>query len=97
MQTRVFLGFFLDTFECKSKKIFKVLLEKEAHLSDEENVNKKMSKESLLKFYQLLDELRQDKTSLNADIHFQEFRRKIYLQREELKLKINKIALTIID
>jgi hypothetical protein len=32
--------FFLDTLEYKSKKIFKVLLEKEAHLSDEEIVFK---------------------------------------------------------
>ena len=32
--------FFLDTLECKSNKIFKVLLEKEGHLSDGEIVIK---------------------------------------------------------
>jgi len=96
MQTK---QFFLDTLECKSNKIFKVLLEKEAHLSDVEMLSKATSKESLVEFYQLLDVLRQDKTSLNADIHnhFQEIRRKIDVQREELKEKIDKVALTMID
>ena len=69
--------FFLDTLDYKLNKIVKVLLEKEAHLSEEEVVSKATSKESLVEFYQLLDVLRQDKASLNADIqnHFQEIRR----------------------
>jgi hypothetical protein len=96
MQARVFP---IDTLEYKSNKIVKVLLEKEAHLCDEEIVIEKASKDSLVEFYQLLDELRQDKTSLNVDIHdhFQEIRRNIDLQREELKEKIDKVALTMID
>ena len=54
---------------------------------------------SIKKFFEFYDEFIQNKTQLESDVfeHFQEMRFKVDEQREELKKKIDDIALAMID
>ena len=55
--------------------------------------------ESIQKFFESYDEFIQNKSKLESDVfdHFQEIRFKIDEQREELKKRIDDIALAMID
>ena len=88
-----------DNIEFKTNKIAKALLEKDAHLSNEEKILKKSLNDSLAEFYSILDEFKESKLGLSLNIfnHFAEIRRKIDVQREELKQKIDLISLAMID
>ena len=91
--------FNLDKIEFKTNKIAKALSEKDAHLSNEEKVLKKSLTDSLVEFYSILDEFKESKLSLSVNIfnHFAEIRRKIDVQREELKQKVDNISMAMID
>jgi hypothetical protein len=91
--------FNLSEHEFKINKTLKSLLEKEIFLSDEEKNLKKSLKDSIESFFATFDDLELSKNvTLNESYnHFQEIRRKIDLQREELIDKIDKFALAMID
>ena len=75
------------------------ILAKELHLSEEEKTIKNSIHEMIKKLEQLQYELKQKHTDLdrlNFD-HFSEIRRKIDIQREELKAKIDEIGLKMIE
>ena len=80
-------------------KVIKSLIDKEMFLSENEKVLKKSIETSLNDFYNLYAEFMKFKSSLDLTCfnHFQEIRRKIDLQREELKQQIDKIALSMIE
>ena len=75
------------------------ILTKELHLSDEEKSIKHNIEKLIQQLKQLEDDLKQRHSDLLQDSfdHFAEVRRKIDLHREELKDKIDKIALKMID
>ena len=75
------------------------ILEKGLHLSDEEIALKNSIEDAIRQLEQLQNEAKSkhiDFESISYD-HFSEIRRKIDLQREELKAKIDTIALKMID
>ena len=80
-------------------KMVSNILEKDLHLSDEE----KILKYAIQTLIQQLDRLQSDLKQKHADLkqisfdHFSEVRRQIDLQREDLKRKIDDIALKMID
>ena len=75
------------------------LLDNQVYLSDEEVSLKKKIEESIKFFYEMYDEFILSKTKLDLDCHehFQEVRRQIDLHRENLKAKIDEIALDMIE
>jgi len=83
----------------RENKLAKSLIEKEVYLDAEESSLKKSLKESIETFFILCEQFQQTKDSFELDFHnhFQEVRRKIDLQREELKEKIDKVALQMIE
>ena len=83
----------------RENKLAKSLIEKEVYLDAEESSLKKSLKESIETFFTLCEQFQQTKDSFELDFHnhFQEVRRKIDLQREELKDKIDKVALQMIE
>ena len=85
--------------EFKINKSLISLLESEAFLSDEELNLKTSLEEGHKKFFLLQEQLESTKNGLEVESHshFQEIRRKIDLQREELKDQIDKISLEMID
>ena len=60
---------------------------------------KRELEESLRQFFEFYDEFTQNRTQLDSDVfdHFQELRFKIDQHREELKKRIDDIALAMID
>jgi len=74
-------------------------IESQSYLSEEESSLKKELEESIRKFFEYYDEFAQNKTKLDMDVfeHFQEIRFKIDQHREELKKRIDEIALAMID
>ena len=80
-------------------KLLKSLIDKEMYLSENEKILKNAIEISLQDFYALVGEF--EKLKLNLDSacfsHFQEIRRKIDLQREELKQQKDNIALNMIE
>jgi hypothetical protein len=91
--------FALDENEFKPNEIVQNLIEKEMHLTKAEKAIKKLCEESLDEGIRLNDEHEDNKSvlMLKSFEHFQEIRRKIDLQREELKNEIDKIALAMIE
>jgi len=85
--------------EFKSNEVLTQLIESQSHLSEEEISLKQELEESIQKFFQFYDEFIQNKTNLDMDVfnHFQEMRFQIDEHREELKKKIDDIALEMID
>jgi hypothetical protein len=91
--------FDLDDNDFKPNEIVQNLIEKEMHLTEAEKAIKKISQTSLNEGLRLNDEHEDNKRILTLKCfeHFQEIRRKIDLQREELKNEIDKVALAMID
>ena len=91
----------LENVTFKSNKLVNDLIEKEVYMSDEA----KELKHSLSKSFSLIhglnekfsDESQRGGLVLKVFNHFQDIKRKIDLQREELKEKIDQIALGMID
>jgi hypothetical protein len=83
----------------KSNESLKKLLESHSYLSDEEMSFKQKLEESIHKFFEFYDEFQQNRTKLDMDIfeHFHEMRFRIDEHREELKKRIDEIALAMID
>ena len=83
----------------RPSKAMQKLIENERYLSDEEKSIKRQFEQSLRDFLNLNEQLQDVKNSFDLDCHnhFQEIRRKIDVQREELKDKIDKIALAMIE
>jgi hypothetical protein len=89
----------LNESEFKSNRIVQNLLAKEIYLSGGEKKLKKSLETRLKLFYNLAEQLEQDENvaQMESHNHFQEIRRKLDLQREELKEKIDKIYFEMID
>jgi hypothetical protein len=85
--------------EFKSNEALNILIESQSHLSDEEISRKQKLEESIQKFFEYYDEFNQKKTQLESDVfdHFHEMLFQIDEHREELKKKIDDIALAMID
>jgi hypothetical protein len=85
--------------EFKSNEAIVKLIETQSYLSDQEITLKQELEESIKKFFEFYDQFDQNKTQLESDIfeHFQEIRFKIDEQREELKKRIDDMALAMID
>jgi hypothetical protein len=83
----------------KSNEALAQLIESHSYLSDEEINLKQQLENSIRKFFEFYDEFNQNKTQLESDVfeHFQEMRFKVDEQREELKKRIDDIALELID
>jgi hypothetical protein len=83
----------------KSNEDLKKLIEDQTHLSEDEINLKQKLEVSVRKFYLLYDEFAQNKNKIESDVfdHFQEMRFQVDEQREELKNKIDEIALAMID
>jgi hypothetical protein len=91
--------FQIKDIEFKSRKTYKKLKESQSYLSVEETSLKHELEESLKKFFEFYDEFAQNKAQLESDVynHFEEMRFQVDEQREELKKKIDDIALAMID
>ncbi len=85
--------------EFKSNEALKKLVEGQSHLSEGEISLKLELEESIKKFFEFYDEFTPKRTQLELDIfnHFQELRFQIDEHREELKKRIDDIALAMID
>ena len=83
----------------KSNKTLKKLIESQSHLNVEEKSLKKELEVSIQKFFEFYDEFVQIKIKLPSEVfdHFQEMRFQIDEHREEIKKKIDEIALEMID
>jgi hypothetical protein len=88
-----------DNQMIRPSKVLQKLIENERYLSDEEKSLKKLLEQELRDFLNLNEQLQDAKNSFDSDCHnhFQDIRRKIDVQREELKDQIDKIALALID
>jgi len=94
-----------EAFEVKNNQMIRpnkalhMLIQKELFLSDAEKLMKKSLKVSIENFFQLNEQLQESKNIFELDCynHFQEIRRKIEVQREELKDQIDKLSLAMID
>ena len=75
------------------------LIESESYLTEKELSLKHEIEISIRKFFEFYDEFNQKKTQLESDVfeHFREMRFKIDEHREELKKRIDDIALAMID
>jgi hypothetical protein len=85
--------------EFKSNNEFKPLIESHSHLSKDEKSLKHELEVSIGKFFEFYDEYVQNRNKSESDIfnHFQELRSQIDQHREELKKRIDDIALAMID
>jgi hypothetical protein len=85
--------------EFKSVEFLKKLFDDQLYLSDEEISLKQKIEESIQNFFQLYDEFLLGKNSLDLSCHnhFQEMRFQIDEHRENLKAKIDEVALEMID
>jgi hypothetical protein len=94
-----------EVFEVKNNemirpnKALQKLIQKELFLTASEKVEKKGLEKSLKKFSKLNEQLQESKNIFELDCynHFQEIRRKIEVQREELKDQIDKLSFAMID
>ena len=88
-----------DNKMIRPSKVLQKLIENERYLSDEEKSLKRQLEQALRDFLDLNEQLQDAKNSFDLDCHnhFQEIRRKIDVQREELKDQIDKIALAMIE
>ncbi len=85
--------------EFKSNEAISKLIDSHSHLNETEMSFKRELEESLRQFFEFYEEFNQYRTNLDMDVfeHFQEMRFKIDQHREELKKKIDDIALGMID
>jgi hypothetical protein len=85
--------------EFKSVEFLKKLFDDQLYLNDEETSLKQKIEDSIRNYFQLYEEYLLGKTSLdlNCHNHFQELRFQIDEQRENLKAKIDEVALEMID
>jgi hypothetical protein len=85
--------------EFKSNNQLKHSIESHSHLSDQELGLKQELEESIKKFFEFYDEFIQNRTKLASDVfeHFQEMRFQIDEHRERLKVRIDDIALEMIE
>jgi hypothetical protein len=85
--------------EFKSNKSFKKLIESQSYLSEKEMSLKQKLEVSIRNYFEFYEKFIQNKSKLNMDVynHFQEIRFQIDEHREELKKKIDDIALEMID
>jgi hypothetical protein len=92
-------GFQVKENQFKSNEALTQIIESESHLIDEEISLKQQLEVSIKKFFQYYEEFQQNKSKLESDVfdHFQEMRYKVDEQREELKKRIDDIALELID
>jgi hypothetical protein len=83
----------------ESNETLKKLIESEPFLNREKQSLKNELEMSIRNLFQFYDELIQNRTKLDLDVynHFQEMRFQIDEQREELKVKIDEIALEMIE
>jgi hypothetical protein len=83
----------------KSNNQLKTLIESHSHLSKDEKSLKHELEVSIGKFFEFYDEYVQNRNKSESDIfnHFQELRSQIDQHREELKKRIDDIALAMID
>jgi hypothetical protein len=83
----------------RSNKSFQNLIQKDLFLSNEEKLKKKSLEDSIENLFQLNEQLQESKNIFELDCYnrFQEIRRKIEVQREELKEKIDKVSFAMID
>jgi hypothetical protein len=83
----------------KSNKSLTQLIENQSHLIDEEINLKQQLEISIKVFFEYYDEFIQNKAQLDMGVfeHFQEMRFKVDEQREDLKKRIDDIALELID
>jgi hypothetical protein len=83
----------------KSNEAIVKLIESQSYLSSEEKSLKHELEDSIRKFFDYFDEFNQNRTQLESDAfeHFQELRFQIDEHREELKKRIDDIALKMID
>jgi hypothetical protein len=83
----------------KSNEALKNSIESHSYLSEDEKSRKQKLEDSIRKFFEFYDQFDQNKTQLESDVfdHFQELRFKIDEHREELKKRIDDIALAMID
>jgi hypothetical protein len=88
-----------DNQMIRSNKALLMIIQNERFLSDAEKSMKKSLEDSIENLFQLNEQLQESKNIFDLDCynHFQEIRRKIDVQREELKVQIDKISLTMID
>jgi hypothetical protein len=91
--------FQVKDFNFKSCKACKKLIESQSYLSEEEMSLKRELEASARKFFQYYEELVQTRNKIDSDVfdYFQEMRFQIDEHREELKRKIDEIALEMID
>jgi hypothetical protein len=85
--------------EFKSNEDYKNSIESQSCLSDDEISLKQELEESIQKFFEFCDKFQQNKSKLESDVfdHFQEIRFQIDEHRERLKVRIDDIALAMID
>jgi hypothetical protein len=85
--------------EFKSNNEFMNSIESHSHLSEDEISLKQQLEESIKQFFEFCDKFQQNKSKLESDVfdHFQELRFQIDEHREELKKRIDDIALAMID
>jgi hypothetical protein len=85
--------------EFKSNEDLKKLVEDQSYFSEDEIVLKQVLEESIQKFFEFYDKFNQKKTQLNSDVfnYFHELRFQVDEHREELKKRIDDIALEMID
>jgi len=83
----------------KSNEALTKSIESQSHLSDEETDLKHKLVVSIRKFFESYDEFIQNKSIIESNVfdHFQEMRFQVDEQREELKKRIDEIALAMID
>jgi hypothetical protein len=83
----------------KSNEALAQLIESQSHLRNEELSLKQQLEISIKKFFDYYDEFTLNRTKLESDVynHFHEMRFQVDEHREELKKKIDEIALAMID
>jgi len=83
----------------KANRIFNKLLDNQSYLSKDEMSLKRKIEETIEKFFQFYDQIVQNRNNLESDLfdHFQEIRFQIDEHREEVKKRIDDIALAMID
>ena len=90
--------FQVKDYDIKLNQTLANLIESHSYLSQEEIELKRELEDSIEKFYQFHDEFIQNRTKLESSVfdHFQEIRFQIDEHREELKKRIDEIALAMI-
>jgi hypothetical protein len=86
-------------YDFKSNEAISKLIESHSYLNEEEMSLKRELEDSIRTFFEFFDEFNQNRTKLDLDVynHFHEVRFKIDEHREELKKRIDDIALKMID